>query len=121
MIHDSGINCRLPHTPRTPTSGVSHYFDEILSKVARPKQYRSRRGSTRSIAGRSDISSDVNEEDEEVEKQKRIDDTHVLDYVASQLQRVKSHDTSFDPNKPDEFEAQADTPPATFNKANGLK
>ncbi|KAL9127480.1 MAG: hypothetical protein Q9175_007726, partial [Cornicularia normoerica] len=33
MIHDTGIDCRLPQTPRTPTAAAAHYagsyFDEI--------------------------------------------------------------------------------------------
>lgn len=28
MIHDSGINCRLPQTPRTPSTAAAHYFDD---------------------------------------------------------------------------------------------
>lgn len=32
IIHDTGVNCRLPQTPRTPGTGMSHYFDEIFTK-----------------------------------------------------------------------------------------
>jgi len=32
MIHDTGINCRLPQTPRTPGTAAQHYFDDILTK-----------------------------------------------------------------------------------------
>lgn len=28
MIHDTGINCRLPQTPRTPSTAAAHYFDD---------------------------------------------------------------------------------------------
>jgi len=31
MIHDTGINCRLPQTPRTPSTGLAHYFDDTFS------------------------------------------------------------------------------------------
>lgn len=125
MIHDSGVNCRLPHTPRTPASGMRHYFDEIFSKTARPKPFMSRRMSTRSIGARSDISTDHegDGDDDEVEKQRMIDDSYVLDYVSSQLQRVKSHDTTFDfdPNEGEnEFEAQADDGPGTWRTTNGF-
>lgn len=34
MIHDTGINCRLPQTPRTPSTAAAHYFDDILSRSA---------------------------------------------------------------------------------------
>lgn len=65
--------------------------------------------STRSIAGRSDFATEVpDDEDEEVERQREIDDSYVLDYVTSQLQRVKSHDTSFDPSDvASEYEVEA--------------
>lgn len=122
MIHDSGVNCRLPHTPRTPASGMRHYFDETMS--ARPKPYiGSRRMSTRSIAGRSDFEPEA-DDDHEDEKQREIDDKRVLDYVSSQLHRVKSHDTTFDfdPNEGEnEFEAQADNGPGTWRMKNGVE
>jgi hypothetical protein len=67
MIHDTGINCRLPQTPRTPSTAAAHYFDDILSRgltrtntrVRTPgldgaKTPRMRRSSTsRSIGNRS--------------------------------------------------------------------
>ena len=69
MIHDTGINMRLPQTPRTPGTAAAHYFDDILSRgITRrgtgmrtpgldgPKTPRMRRSSTsRSIGNRSDI------------------------------------------------------------------
>lgn len=33
MIHDTGINCRLPQTPRTPSTAAAHYFDDVLSRA----------------------------------------------------------------------------------------
>ena len=32
MIHDTGINCRLPQTPRTPSTAAAHYFDDIMGR-----------------------------------------------------------------------------------------
>ena len=68
MIHDTGINCRLPQTPRTPSTAAAHYFDDVLGRgtkdKTRKKSYvgtpgpdgpRMRRSSTsRSIGARSD-------------------------------------------------------------------
>ncbi|KAK0634989.1 Six-hairpin glycosidase-like protein [Bombardia bombarda] len=66
MIHDTGVNCRLPQTPRTPSIGMAHYFDDIFHrheggmKTPRsPSMPRLRRTSTsRSIAARSDFDAD---------------------------------------------------------------
>ncbi|KAI6831861.1 family 63 glycoside hydrolase [Hortaea werneckii] len=35
MIHDTGVNCRLPQTPRTPTTAAAHYFDDVFSRQRR--------------------------------------------------------------------------------------
>ncbi|KAK4120828.1 hypothetical protein N657DRAFT_648622 [Parathielavia appendiculata] len=70
MIHDTGVNCRLPQTPRTPRAGMSHYFDDIIHRSAQPPGAQTpnmlspttprlglRRSSTsRSLAARSDYS-----------------------------------------------------------------
>ncbi|KAJ2901337.1 glycoside hydrolase family 63 [Zalerion maritima] len=72
LIHDTGVSCRLPHTPRTPTGGMSHYFDDIFHRHERrssiPKTPRLegipriRRSSTnRSIGRRSDF--DISDHD----------------------------------------------------------
>ncbi|KAK6345439.1 hypothetical protein TWF718_007355 [Orbilia javanica] len=118
LIHDTGINCRLPRTPRTPSTAASHYFDESFSKVIRPKMSNVRRASTRSIGARSDIarsdvvSDDASDdwtglgEDEAQERAREQDDQHVLDYVTSQLKRVQTHGSVFDDE--DEFESQLD-------------
>lgn len=65
MIHDTGVSCRLPHTPRTPRIGMAHYFDDIFHRHASgaqtPKTPRSphhhlrRNSTTRSISARSDF------------------------------------------------------------------
>ncbi|KAK5660888.1 hypothetical protein OQA88_12261 [Cercophora sp. LCS_1] len=80
MIHDTGVNCRLPQTPRTPSIGMSHYFDDILhrhvdgtrtpkSPLLSPNMPRLRRSSTsRSLAARSDFdTNDLNGYDEEAD------------------------------------------------------
>jgi len=77
--------------------------------------------STRSIAGRSDFPEADDDHDDE--EQRKIDDSYVLDYVSSQLQRVKSNDTTFDfdPSEGEnEFEAQADNGPGTWRMINGF-
>ncbi|RMZ90983.1 hypothetical protein DV736_g1759, partial [Chaetothyriales sp. CBS 134916] len=40
IIHDTGINCRLPQTPRTPATGAAHYFDDMLSRYVTRKNTR---------------------------------------------------------------------------------
>ncbi|KAI1623056.1 Six-hairpin glycosidase-like protein [Exophiala viscosa] len=74
MIHDTGINCRLPQTPRTPSTAAAHYFDDIYGRgIARKNTYagtpgpngpnapRIRRSSTsRSIGNRSSYVSSAN-------------------------------------------------------------
>ena len=77
MIHDTGVNCRLPMTPRTPGTGAAHYFDDILSRTPRgglnrrkstinsipgtPGPGRMRRSSTsRSIGNRASFTTSVN-------------------------------------------------------------
>jgi hypothetical protein len=37
MIHDTGVNCRLPQTPRTPSTAAAHYFDDIMNRGPRRK------------------------------------------------------------------------------------
>ncbi|OAA64424.1 protein phosphatase 2c [Niveomyces insectorum RCEF 264] len=62
MIHDTGVTCRLPQTPRTPRAGMNHYFDDILHRYEKagtphsPSTPRIRRSSTaRSLGARSDF------------------------------------------------------------------
>lgn len=63
MIHDTGVSCRLPQTPRTPSATAAHYFDDVFSSARRksvdvaaaarsPKLLR--RSSMRSIGNKSD-------------------------------------------------------------------
>ena len=116
------INCRLPQTPRTPGTAASHYFDDVLSRHAKPangKRNHLRRSSTsRSIGLRSDVVDDAatvqnsvggdNAADEEGWRKAREEaDTHVASYVTSQLERIRTSDfATRDPE--DEFEAQLD-------------
>ncbi|PGH23472.1 hypothetical protein AJ80_02426 [Polytolypa hystricis UAMH7299] len=68
MVHDTGLSCRLPQTPRTPATAASHYFDDIFSRSAKPRHTHTtatrpshmhmRRASTsRSIGRRSSFAS----------------------------------------------------------------
>ncbi|KAK3686523.1 hypothetical protein LTR37_019731 [Vermiconidia calcicola] len=121
MIHDTGVNCRLPQTPRTPASAAAHYFDDVFSRQRRAS-LGGRRASgiarsltrTRSIGNRSDWSEKTAGDDdgEEIEPNGRVartwsiykDDnakTHdyedvddpINKYVAEQLSRIKSNES----------------------------
>ncbi|RDL40291.1 Uncharacterized protein BP5553_00270 [Venustampulla echinocandica] len=124
MIHDTGLICRLPQTPRTPSTGMAHYFDDVFTRNAgAPKQKKPmiRRSSTsRSLGQRSDFESSINGDDEaasvgnsvetETEDRRRERqeaDIHTAHYVSEQLQLVRSHESA-DFNRADEFEAQLD-------------
>ena len=146
MIHDTGINCRLPQTPRTPSTAAAHYFDDILSRgmtrrgtyagtpgPGGPKTPRIRRSSTSRSLGNKSGAPSVNgdrrpsdsyfgsvaassavsesdpfgeEQDLEREREKNEADIHVDKYVAEQLERIKTDDSSA--VYEDEFEAQLD-------------
>ncbi|KLU81536.1 hypothetical protein MAPG_00622 [Magnaporthiopsis poae ATCC 64411] len=60
MIHETGLKCRLPQTPRTPSVAMAHYFDDIMDRgherPRTPSTPKMRRSSTaRSIGSRSDF------------------------------------------------------------------
>ncbi|KAF5010258.1 hypothetical protein FDECE_3576 [Fusarium decemcellulare] len=76
MIHDTGITCRLPQTPRTPSVGAAVYFDDT-DELA-PKRHRR---STSPSFGKKAID---NNDDETTEV-----DNHVAKYVSEQLEKVK--------------------------------
>lgn len=110
MIHDSGVNCRLPHTPRTPGTAANHYFDDVLSRTAKvPRPYLGRRSSTsRSIDARSDWKDDIDNDPERQE-----DDAQVLEIVNRKLKRVLSFNKDKNSGEngfegEDDFEAQLD-------------
>ncbi|KAH8811677.1 glycoside hydrolase family 63 protein-like protein [Xylogone sp. PMI_703] len=125
MIHDTGLSCRLPQTPRTPTAAMDHYFDDILHRgIIKPKKaprmHRrmssasqfSHKGS-RSIGNRSEfefsgtedeeydvVNSVYSAEDDQVEMDNRL-----ASYVSEQLHKVQTHQSEYGG---DELEAQAD-------------
>lgn len=119
------ISCRLPQTPRTPSTGMAHYFDDVFTRHVGPQKHNKpamRRSSTaRSMGARSDFDSSVNGDHDhddarsignsvEHESPDRIRarneaDAHIANYVSEQLERVRSHE-SF--TNDDEFEAQLD-------------
>ncbi|EMD64287.1 hypothetical protein COCSADRAFT_89942 [Bipolaris sorokiniana ND90Pr] len=129
MIHDTGMTCRLPQTPRTPTGAASHYFDDVFTPAGKPaKRHALRRSSTsRSIGFRSDWgeTSTNGEEDYDDESGpiRRKNSVGVLDqaaleqksamedrlnhYVSGQLQRIKKGMQEYEP---DELETMDDAP-----------
>ncbi|OTA83608.1 hypothetical protein M434DRAFT_181138 [Hypoxylon sp. CO27-5] len=124
MIHDTGISCRLPQTPRTPSVGMAHYFDDIfhrhvnIGNAVRPSKKHMRRSSTaRSISARSDFDASVNGEefdvrsvgpdDPEREAQRKEADAHLHQYISEQLEKVKSHDDLEGFVDGDEYETHA--------------
>lgn len=74
-ISTSSVSCRLPQTPRTPSVGMMHYFDDTFSRhitasgtrtPSTPSMPRIRRSSTaRSLAVRSDFSNGTEDYEEE--------------------------------------------------------
>ncbi|KAK3683988.1 protein phosphatase 2c [Podospora appendiculata] len=135
MIHDTGVTCRLPQTPRTPSAGMAHYFDDIFHRhdggmqtPKSPVSPRLRRTSTsRSISARSDFGgTDVtgdedDEDDEQLTRRGSADlialadperlqerqqaDTHLHTYISQQLERVRLEQDGIGPVEGDEFEA----------------
>ncbi|KAL9068671.1 MAG: hypothetical protein Q9157_006433 [Trypethelium eluteriae] len=128
MIHDTGSNCRLPQTPRNPSTAAAHYFDDIFTRqrqIGQGKRNHLRRSSTsRSIGSRSDWaeSTEGDEDDdsafgkparnnsiffdEATLKEKAELDEQVASYVQDQLERMKSPDAT--DRYRDELEAQLD-------------
>ena len=131
LISLYSISCRLPQTPRTPSTGMAHYFDDIFTRhSARPNRTPSRpqvrRSSTaRSIGARSDFDPSVNGDEDAVgegdhleepnsvgpetaerEREREEADAHTANYVSERLSRVRSRSVDFE--RGDEFEAQLD-------------
>ncbi|OBT69651.1 hypothetical protein VE03_00711 [Pseudogymnoascus sp. 23342-1-I1] len=114
MIHDTGVSCRLPQTPRTPSTGMAHYFDDVFGRhIGQPESFKPkpiRRSSTsRSIGARSDFNSSINgDAHTEVERdslRNSVDpdeterdevNRHVAHYVSEQLEKVLAED-GFEP------------------------
>ncbi|RKF63229.1 Uncharacterized protein OnM2_027059 [Erysiphe neolycopersici] len=114
IIHDTGVNCRLPQTPRTPSTGMAHYFDDtfhrhiLRDKVKSPVPYMRRSSTARSIGARSDWDEtrSVDLSDAEKEEERRIADMHTAKYISEQLKCLQEND--FMNRSGDEFEAQID-------------
>ncbi|KAI0198716.1 Six-hairpin glycosidase [Astrocystis sublimbata] len=124
MIHDTGISCRLPQTPRTPSAGMSHYFDDTLHRHIhlnkKPTKPHMRRSSTaRSMGARSDFdAASMNGDDEarsvvpdnpEREAERKEADEHLHKYISDRLQRVIDDDDNDEEQTVDreEYEAHA--------------
>jgi len=129
MIHDTGMSCRLPQTPRTPSTGMNHYFDDIFHRGTGPstplkKPILQRSSTSRSIGNRSDFRSSIEEDGDfenlrspansvgpehlEREREKAEANALTANYVTHQLERVRSNDDKLFENNVDEFEAQLD-------------
>lgn len=122
MIHDTGINCRLPDTPTTPSTAAAHYFDDIFFHSSKPSGLKPQiphSSTTRSIGNRSSIHHSINGEEnaesvdnslnagcEEREREKTEANQHVANHVTTQLDLIRSNDCSA--LYEDEFEAQLD-------------
>jgi len=127
VIHDTGLNCRLPQTPRSPHTAAAHYFDDIFSRSAKPHRHGhpiTRRSSTsRSIGNRSDFATSIHGDGDSIAPLDDEHDDHPLStidssargeadghvYIADQLRRLRSH-VSLGAYE-DEFEAQLDETP----------
>lgn len=127
MIHDTGISCRLPQTPRTPSVGMAHYFDDVFHRTANGHKEKSekpkmRRSSTaRSIGARSDFEGSVNGDDDDVaslgnsvsnldperESERKEADAHLHHYISEQLERVRKDDLEYDGYNLEEHETHA--------------
>merc|ERR1711881_186738 len=110
MIHDTGVNCRLPQTPRTPTTAAAHYFDDIWSKTRKGGPRPLRRSSTHRNLGFGGASSngDHTHGDEEDLKKKAEVDSRVASYVSDQLERMRSNDSANANAIEDEIETKFD-------------
>lgn len=122
------ISCRLPQTPRTPSVGMAHYFDDVFHRTAvagkdkfvKPQMRRS--STARSIGARSDFDTSVNGDDDEDtaslgnsvttldperDNQRKEADAHMHNYISEQLERVKTDLEHNGYNLEDEYETHA--------------
>jgi len=126
MIHDTGINCRLPQTPRTPTAAGAHYFDDIFHKQKNIRPLR-RSSTSRNIGNTFMIGADDEEEGEpetKTARMKRVNSIGYLDaeararkdaeeeelasYVTNQLRQMRSNDSASAEAVGDEVESRYD-------------
>ena len=113
IINDTGINCRLPQTPRTPTAATAHladsYFDEAFERPSKPRIRRSSTsrsiGNHSSYSGSSKREDDVSSEQDDDDSQRARNEAnqHVANYVTEQLERARSNESVS--TYKDEFEA----------------
>ena len=122
----NSVNCRLPQTPRTPSVGMAHYFDDIFQRHVDKgvphqggRRHIRRSSTARSIAARSDFDSSVNGDDDarsvtnsvhpddpERLREKEEADSHMHRYIADQLERFKEGNGE-DAYEGDEVETRA--------------
>ena len=117
IIHDAGLNCRLPSTPKTPTRVAAHYADSYFDETFdRPTRNHIRRSSTsRSIGRRGSFGTSVNGdhsvhsevEDEEDDARRTAEKQNVAEYVSEQLDRMRSNESLA--VYEDEFKTQVDS------------
>ncbi|EHK46282.1 hypothetical protein TRIATDRAFT_317291 [Trichoderma atroviride IMI 206040] len=126
LIHDTGVTCRLPQTPRTPSATMAHYFDDIFQRhidngVPHPggRRHLRRSSTARSIGARSDFESSINGDDDarsvtnsvyhddpERIKEKQEADSHMHRYISDQLRRYNGAGNEEDSGG-DEYETRA--------------
>ncbi|KAH8729975.1 Six-hairpin glycosidase-like protein [Ilyonectria robusta] len=89
MIHDTGVTCRLPHTPRTPSVGLALYFDDIFARSG---------SSSRSITARAlgDEEKPDGGDGQETDAERAEADAHIIKFVSEKLEKVKIGDPSED-------------------------
>lgn len=119
------VTCRLPQTPRTPSVGMAHYFDDVFTRQSMPRSPsmpRIRRSSTaRSIGARSDFDASepngydddhdggsvTHDDNPDRQREKAEAEEHMHNYITRQLERVKNEQVVDGYERGDEFEAQA--------------
>lgn len=121
MIHDTGITCRLPMTPKTPSTAAAHYFDDTFGKMKR-NPHHTRQGTGRSIGNRSD-NVDDDDQDEEQKSVKTNDgrgmadhtdaDADLIGHIGNRLKTLQT--TGFAEAESDEYHVEAD-----YEKESGL-
>jgi hypothetical protein len=130
LTNNPSVNCRLPQTPRTPTTAAAHYFDDIWSKTKKGGPRPLRRSSTHRNLGFSGVSSngdyangDHDEalsdfdlrrassvgwlSEEDLRKKAEVD-SRVASFVNDQLQRMRSNDSAGADAMEDEIETSFD-------------
>ncbi|OLL25658.1 hypothetical protein NEOLI_003648 [Neolecta irregularis DAH-3] len=105
LIHDTGLTCRLPKTPKTPTSAANHYFDEVFSHVPRPRHRRT--GTGRSLGNRSDFDDAMSQYTVvNDDKDKEANDERI-EQITQYLQQMESGGDAMSYEHADEFEVEA--------------